>query len=113
MNMSNEEFRKSFTSSEKRLYLEVALSDMLNIDFDLIHSNIIVDDPNIMDDEEIALKLRDDAIVLTFDDYIIVVFKNNSLAEKKDDNIEHIIHNLSYKFPKKQICAININDFEE
>lgn len=112
MKLSKEEFRKSFTDPKKRLYLEVALSDMLGVDFDSIHNKLVIDDESIIKNERLELNLRSDAIVLSFADFIAIVFKNDTLAEKKDDNIEKIMHNLSHEYPNYQIVAINVNDIE-
>ena len=38
MKMTEKEFKESITNEGKRLYVELALSDMLEIDFDEIHN---------------------------------------------------------------------------
>ena len=111
MKMSEKEFKKSICSQEKRVYVELAISDMLKIDFDKIHNNIIVDDQAIVNDSDIPIAKRPYCTVFSFGEYIIIIFKNNSLEEKEDVNCYKIVEQISHKYPDRQVCSINFNEF--
>ncbi|HIS12073.1 MAG TPA: hypothetical protein IAB40_03065 [Candidatus Onthocola stercoravium] len=113
MKFTEKEFKDSITNPEKRLYVELAISDLLGIDFDLIHNQMVIDDPKIINDEEIPLKERPHATIITFGDYIIVLFKNNSYEEKSSRVVDDIMHKISSKYPEKKLAGINFNDFED
>ena len=91
MKFTEKEFKDSITNPEKRLYVELAISDLLGIDFDLIHNQMVI----------------------TFGDYIIVLFKNNSYEEKSSRVVDDIMHKISSKYPEKKLAGINFNDFED
>lgn len=112
MKLTEKEFKESFTNKEKRVYVELAISDLLGIDFDLVHNQMVIDDPKIVEDKDIPFSERPYATIITFNDYIIVLFKNNSYEEKKSRVIEDIMHKLSEKYPKKKLACINFNEFE-
>ena len=112
MHMTEKEFKKSMTSKERRLYLELALSEMLDIDFDSIHNQIIVYDPSIVNDPDIPISKRPDCTILTFADRIVILFKNNSIEEKCSPIVYEITEKISSKNPDKLIAAINFNEFE-
>lgn len=113
MKFTEKEFKDSITDPEKRLYVELAISDILGIDFDLIHNQMVIDDPKIIDDEDIPIKERPYATVITFSDYVIVLFKNNSYEEKSSRVVDDIMHKISSKYPEKKLAGINFNDFED
>ena len=50
MKFTEKEFKDSITNPEKRLYVELAISYLLGIDFDLIHNQMVIDDPKIIND---------------------------------------------------------------
>ena len=113
MKLTEKEFKDSITNPEERLYVELAISDLLGIDFDLIHNQMVIDDSKIINDEDIPLKERPYATIITFGDYIIVLFKNNSYEEKSSRVVDDIMHKISSKYPEKKLAGINFNDFED
>lgn len=112
MNITEEEFKASITDKSKRVYMEIALSDLLDIDFDEIHNNIIVDNPDIVNDESIPISKRPHCTILTFSNRIVIIFKNSTIEEKESIESYKIVETISKKYPQKLVCAINFNDFE-
>lgn len=74
---------------------------------------MVIDDSKIINDEDIPLKERPYATIITFGDYIIVLFKNNSYEEKSSRVVDDIMHKISSKYPEKKLAGINFNDFED
>lgn len=112
MNITEEEFKASITDKGKRVYMEIALSDLLDIDFDEIHNNIIVDDPDIVNDESIPISKRPYCTILTFSNRIVIIFKNSTIEEKECIESYKIVEKISRKYPQKLVCTINFNDFD-
>ena len=112
MNITEEEFKASITDKSKRVYMELALSDLLDIDFDEIHNNIIVDDPDIVNDESIPISKRPNCTIFTFSNCIVIIFKNNTIEEKESIESYKIVESISEKYPDKKVCAINFNTFD-
>ena len=113
MKISEKEFKESITDNAKRVYLELILSDLLGIDFDQIHNQIVIDDPDIVNDTSIPIKKRPNATIISFTEYIVILFKNNFFAEKSSWTVEEIMRKISHKYPDKKIAGINFNDFED
>lgn len=113
MKMTEKEFKESITNEGKRLYVELALSDMLEIDFDEIHNKLVIDDLEIVQDENIPISSRPYCTIFSFSEYIVIIFKNNSLEEKEDSICYKIVENISKKYPEMKVCSINFNEFEE
>ena len=114
MSMTKKEFKESITSKDRRLYLEMALFELLQLDdFDLVHHNVVIDDPEIIQDQDIPFFKRPDCIVLSVADRIILMFKNDSIQEKCDPAIYEITEKLSSKYSDKFIVAVNFNEFKE
>lgn len=113
MKLNEKEFKKFITDPKKRLDVELALSNLLGINFNLIHNQMIIDDPNIINGEEILLKQRPYTTIISFNEYIIFIFKNNSYEEKCSRVVDDILRTISHKFPEKKLVGINFNEFED
>lgn len=112
MNISEEEFKSSIIDKSKRVYLELTLCNLINIDFDEIHNKIIIDDPDIVNDDTIPLAKRPYCTIISFSKYIVIVFKNNTIEEKENIDGFRIVEKVSKKYPQKLVYAINFNYFD-
>lgn len=113
MKISEKEFKDSIIDNKKRPYLELIISDILDIAFDDIHNQLVIDPVEIIKDASIPINKRPYVTIVTFNKYIVLLFKNNSFEEKNSCIVEEIMHKISKKFPDKNVAGINFNDFEE
>lgn len=112
MKITEKEFKESLVNCEKREYIELILSDFLDLDFDLIHKKLVIDDPDIIEDETIPIKERPYATFVSIDKYIVIILKNNSREEKNSIEAENLLSALYKKYPDKTIVNININEYD-
>ena len=84
----------------------------LDINFEEVHNNIIIDDSDIIYNENINYtKYRPYAIFVNYKNYIFIILKNNSKEDLFNNNNFKLANLISQEFPNKKIKLTNLNFF--
>lgn len=113
MNIINDkQFKLLFCNYEHAVIFEHTIATLLNIDFNKVHNNIIIDDQDIINNKNINyLKYRPYAIFISYEEYIFIFLINKY---KKDlENPKNIMlgNLVADEYPKKSIKLVEINLF--
>ena len=110
--ISEKEFKSIVKNKEYIEIIEHIIAGLLDINFEEVHNNIIIDDSDIIHNENINYtKYRPYAIFVNYKNYIFVILKNNSKEDLFNNNNFKLANLISQEFPNKKIKLTNLNFF--
>lgn len=109
--LKEKDFKKYILNYKNKNVLLNLLDNILEVSHENIN-DMIIDDPKIIDDLDIAIKKRRPyCIIISLNNTLIVIFKNNSLKDYNKKENRLILYSLYQKYPNQDLICLNINDF--
>ena len=106
-------WKKLFNQPQMLEFLEHFISELMSIDYEEVHNNIVVDADEIVNNEKINYKLfRPFAIFVSLQNYIVIILKNDTLEKAKDHNSVLLAEKVANAFPNKLVVLLNLNSFD-
>ena len=111
--LNEELWKKLFNQPQMLEFLEHFISELMSIDYSKVHNNIVVDADEIVNNDNINYKLfRPFAFFVSFQNYIVIILKNDTLKKAKDHNNVLLAEKVANAFPNKLVVLLNLNSFD-
>ncbi len=106
-------WKKLFNQPQMLEFLEHFISELMSIDYEEVHNNIVVDADEIVNNEKINYKLfRPFAFFISFQNYIIIFLKNDTLEKAKNPNNAILAKKVADEFSNKIVVLLNLNFYD-
>ncbi len=111
--LNEEIWKRLFNQPQMLEFLEHFISELMSIDYKEVHNNIVVDADEIVNNDNINYKLfRPFAFFVSFQNYIVIILKNDTLEKAKDHNNVLLAEKVANAFPNKLVVLLNLNSFD-
>ena len=111
--LNEEIWKRLFNQPQMLEFLEHFISELMSIDYKEVHNNIVVDADEIVNNDNINYKLfRHFAFFVSFQNYIVIILKNDTLEKAKDHNNVLLAEKVANAFPNKLVVLLNLNSFD-
>ena len=111
--LHEEIWKRLFNQPQMLDFLEHFISELMSIDYKEVHNNIVVDDNEIVDNDNINYKLfRPFAFFVSFQNYIFIFLKNDTLEKVKNPNNILLAKKVTNAFSNKIVVLLNLNFYD-